>query len=808
MKKTLLTLALVALQSLALMAQNQYEMNVYSGSTRVFTLPTAQADSMTFGNASATINYGQQSWSHPTMEIDSIVFGPYTAPDAPSADTTAIDTTNAIRIEWTATGVNIVNNNTDVSITATGDDVSVVSTSSTSDLIYVLSGCSHNGSLEIASDKKLVLVLEGLSLTKAGQPVINMTSDKRVALHMAAGTINTLSDSASNSGKGTIQFKGKLDIQGSGTLNIGSVAKHAIQSSGKCNMLAGVVNVLTAAKDGVHTDDFVMDGGRLTISSLGDGIDGDKGYVEINNGTIVVNCTSADAKGISCDSIVVVNGGLIEVTCSGNQSKCIKSGQDIYINGGDITLNANGSVEMVEAGNGYDPSYCTGIKSNANIEMNGGKTTINCASTNAGGKGMNADGNVTLNNGLLNITAEGSCAPYTNEEGATDSYSSAGIKSNANIVVNGGIVSITAGGKAINVDSNFTQNGGQLTLRTTGNGAVTVGSGTNATDGYSSACIKAEQHITINAGTLMGQSTGVGGRGLVAAHFTVGTIGADDDLIDIDIFTSGAPVNASSNGGWGHGGNTADYWKGLPKGIKMDSTIVINSGHVSVYCSQTSGDPTGEAIESKGSIEINGGEVEANSQDDAINAAQSLIINGGKVWAYARGNDGMDCNGTSVTVNGGLVIAQGTEVGIDADTENGGRFNINGGTIVCKGGNMGCWDTPTCTGSQRYITANVTPTTGFAIADQDDNILLVFKSSTFTGSGFIDQTNGTGTKPPGGGGGPGGNNGGVGITFPGMVQGTYKVYSNVTIAGGSEWHGYYTGANCTTSGTATSATTR
>lgn len=808
MKKILLLGTLLGLGMLA-SAQN-YEINIYNNGNRILNMPVSQADSMKFANNMATLSYGTQNWMHSIDAIDSIVFGQIVSPDTIFADTTQIDTANAVRIHWNGTGVDIVNAyaSQGVDITATGEDVSIASTISTSDLIYILSGATSDGSLTITSDKKLILYLDGVSITNTDGAAIKMASDKRVMLHMAAGTTSTLCDGTANTEKGTIAMKGKLDLQGSGTLNVSGLAKHAIQSSGKCNMMGGTVNVLTAVKDGLNVDDFVMDGGSLNVISLGDGIDGDKGMIEINNGSIVVNCSAADSKGIGCDSTLTINGGIISVTMSGDQSKCLKSKQSISINNGTIELNANGTLVLEAIENGYDPSFCTGIKADGNVAISGGTTTINCAAANAGGRGISSDANITINSGNLTITALGGSGVYTNAEGATDDYSSACINADSNVVVNGGKIILSAGGKGITCDQDFILNGGDIDISTSGNGAVTVGSGTNATEGYASACVKADRSLLLNSGRLNGSSTGIGGRGLVGSHLVMGTLGAEDDLIDIDIRTSGAPVNATSGGGWGGGhpgGSTSDYWKGLPKGVKMDSSITINSGHLSVYCSQTSGDPTGEAIESKGSITINGGEVEANSYDDAINAAQSIIINGGKVWAYARGNDGIDCNGTSVTINGGLVIVQGTEVGIDADTENGGRFNIVGGTIVCKGGNMGCWDTPTCTGTQRYITASVTPTTGFAIADQNDNILLVFKAPQVTGSGFIDQSNGTGTKPPGGG---GGSNSGMGITIPGMVQGSYKVYSNVTISGGEMWHGYYTGANCTTNGSATTVTTR
>ncbi|MCF0212595.1 MAG: hypothetical protein HUK17_06860, partial [Bacteroidales bacterium] len=85
--------------------------------------------------------------------------------------------------------------------------------------------------------------------------------------------------------------------------------------------------------------------------------------------------------------------------------------------------------------------------------------------------------------------------------------------------------------------------------------------------------------------------------------------------------------------------------------------------------------------------------------------------------------------------------------------------------------------------------------------------LLVYKNSSFTGSGFLNGESkginsldrGNGTKPPPGGGG----NGTIVVSCPGMERNTpYTVYKSATITGGNSWHGFYTGASAQGSGTA------
>jgi len=92
-----------------------------------------------------------------------------------------------------------------------------------------------------------------------------------------------------------------------------------------------------------------------------------------------VVCATAEAKGMCCDSTFYIAGGTVNVTVSGLQSKAIKAQQAITLSGGDITVKTSGGVALVKSGSGYDPSYCTSIKGNGDIYINGANISINGA---------------------------------------------------------------------------------------------------------------------------------------------------------------------------------------------------------------------------------------------------------------------------------------------------------------------------------------------------------------------------------------------------------------------------------------------
>ncbi len=573
---------------------------------------------------------------------------------------------------------------------------------------------------------------------------------------------------------------------------------------------------------GISTDNFLrMSGGTVTLSVAGNGgsytntsnvadtysatcIKSDL-TVDIYGGTLDITCSGTDSKGISCDGIVNLHDGIYTMRATGTDSKAVKADQTLNINGGTYTVTCSGQESK-------------GFSSDDVIHVSGGD--VNLTISGNAGKGFKSDVTFAMYNG--SITANISGATLVS---GTDASNSVAVKSSGAIIIEGGTINATCtsasgGAKGLSSVGNMTISGGNITIKTEGAGATLSGSGTSCTDGYAPCCIKSEGNITILAGIINCSSTGKGGKGIACdGILTIGEMNADNNLIDIDVMTSGAPVNASSGGGPGGGGfpggsSSSDYWKGLPKGIKSVGNIVINSGHVSSYCAQTTGDPTGEAIESKAGIYINGGFIEANAYDDAINCASHIEVNGGYVWAYSRGNDAIDCNGAYSQYNGGVVIAAGKEEAIDANCDGmggtQGHLIINGATIIAYrassggmggGGGMALLDSPTYQNGQKYLAPTFSAGSKYCIKNSSSNTILIYQHpSSITGSGFMTDSGLRDT-----------NNGSKAtvnyvFTSPNVTSGTYTMYTNPTINGTANWHGIYVGATATTSGNGTSLT--
>ncbi|MBR1577675.1 MAG: carbohydrate-binding domain-containing protein [Bacteroidales bacterium] len=259
-----------------------------------------------------------------------------------------------------------------------------------------------------------------------------------------------------------------------------------------------------------------------------------------------------------------------------------------------------------------------------------------------------------------------------------------GVRGKDAVVVTDGTLGITvsaAGKKGISSDGPVQIDGGKTT--------ITVSGGVDSSDSSDlsgSAGIKADGIFTINDGVLTVTNSGQGGKGIssdLQGYFNGGTVKVTVSGSNYGSSSSGmgGPGGWGGWGGWGSSSSSSDN-SVAAKGIKFDGNLVFAGGTVSVTAKSH------EAIESKGTIEVKGGRIFAQSSDDAINAASHLTISDGYVCAYSTGNDGLDANG-NMYIKGGVVYAIGKgspEVALDANTEGGYKLYVSGGTLFAVGG--------------------------------------------------------------------------------------------------------------------------
>jgi len=332
---------------------------------------------------------------------------------------------------------------------------------------------------------------------------------------------------------------------------------------------------------------------------------------------------------------------------SGSQKACIYSK-------GQLQLQGNGTLNVVGRTK-------HGIKSASYIEVK--NLTLNI--TQAAGDGINCEEYLLVKSGNISLSGLGDDGIQCDLDGTTSTGETTGHEDedSGNIYIEGGTLKVNitaAAAKGIKAGGELRISDGTLDVTTTGSGAYD----SDEKDAKGCACLKSDGNMTISGGTLTLKSTGTGGK----------CIKADGTLA-----ISGGTITAASTGSQYRYSSSATA---SPKCIKSDGAMTISGGTITASSSNH------EGIESKSTLDINGGYVCATAKDDAINSASHMTVSGGYVMANSTGNDGMDANG-NFYIKGGNVVAIAAsqpEVALDANTESRYQLYITGGNVVAIGG--------------------------------------------------------------------------------------------------------------------------
>lgn len=415
------------------------------------------------------------------------------------------------------------------------------------------------------------------------------------------------------------------------------------------------------------------------------------------------------------------------------------------------------------------------------------QATINV--TSAVGDGISCNQYFLIESGTINISG-------TSDDGLQcdlDGDSSTGIteehedEDSGNIYVLGGNITMNCPGlaaKGLKSEGDiYISEGCLINITATGNGKWDD----EDLETKAACCISADGNIEINGGTLTLTASGSGGKGIKCDYFMT---------------INGGEINISTSGGlYYHNGTTEnlDYtgntdnisnnYYSSPKGIRVGEKtengnsyiysggLTINGGKISVRTAGTNA----EGIESKNTLDINGGEIFVDAYDDGINSGQDMTITNGYIYSRSTNNDGIDANG-DIHINGGLLYAIGSrapEVAIDANSEEGKKVFLNGGVVISVGGiEQGASLSQTC-----YQTTSVSSNTWYSMSFADQTI--AFYVPTITSSGGGGFPGGFPSSAPGGGGPGGGGPGGQ--TSSGLIistPSTPTLMSGITVNNG------------------------
>lgn len=497
-------------------------------------------------------------------------------------------------------------------------------------------------------------------------------------------------------------------------------------------------------------------------------------YISVKN--LTLNILSAVKDGISCNKYFQMKSGNVTIKAVGDDGIQADLESD-----NDTTAETDGHED----------------ENSGNLYVEDGTLSITIPTTAAGSKCLKAEGLARIAGGTLTLTANGK----VDTSDSTDPSYTAAIKG-TNVTINEGIITIKvagAAGRGISADNTITTNGGTITITNSG-APTTISSDVKGAKGLKAL------NMALNAGiiniTMSGnaskaircgdgtQSTSGGGGG-----WPGGGMGGSTKWTNVKgTYTQGLSDGTGPTLTIRQNGST--YSSSSAKGIKAICAVTIYGGETDVY-TKSSG---GEGLESKTSVDIQGGKHYFQCYDDCINSAGKIFFNGGVTVCYSNGNDAVDSNaGTTgaVTIGNGVAFAYTTkgspEEGFDCDNNSyiqitGTGIGISAGGSQGGGGGGGGRPGPGGGGTSSgntisnakqgyaFVTSSISYKTGtyYTLADASGNNLVTYSFAAACSSSLAL------------------------ITAKGMVKGsTYSVKSSTTepTDATTAWHGLYLGSS-------------
>ncbi len=462
---------------------------------------------------------------------------------------------------------------------------------------YVINGKSSGTQIIVnAPEKKVQIVLEGVTIENESIAPVNITEADKVFITLAKGSSNILS-TGSDTGEedGVIFSRADLTINGEGALEIKTGYKHGIVSKDDLVIADGSISI-TAPDTGMEGKDCVkIGGGTIDITAGEDGIKSDsteenRGYVYIKEGNI--NIVSGN-DGIQCENVLLADGGSINIkTGEGSASENAKKN------------NAQAMPGMGFRGhNGTPPEGLDG--SAVPKSFDGSASTV---PPEGFGRGSMKNGRPDMPNGGLGRRPEGNMTPQTNEALSEITTENAGeapsestseeqsdskkaLKSEKDIIIKGGTFTLDTEDDSVHSNGNISISGGN----------IEINSGDDA--------VHAEKNVEISSGNIAVKSSyeGIEGGSITVYDGSISVISSDDG------------INASSD-------------TEAPESIAIN----IKGGNITV-------DAGGDGIDSNGSLNVEGGTVYVSgteqSGNSAIDSEREAVVTGGTV--IAAGSAGM-----------------------------------------------------------------------------------------------------------------------------------------------------------------------
>lgn len=403
---------------------------------------------------------------------------------------------------------------------------------------YILSGTLENGTIIVDAEEtdKPQIVLDNVSVTNSSFAALYVLECDKLFVTLADSSENTLSNSGSftaiddNNVDGAVFSKQDLTFNGSGKLTVESTADHGVVCKDDLVFTGGEYDISSASHALDANDSVRITKAQLTLNSGKDGIhsendeDTEKGFVYMYDGTVNIE---AQGDGISSSAYTQVVSGSIDILSGGGSENGSSQSSDYYggfMGGGHGGM--NGQQQSSTTTTDDDSTSMKGIKSTANLSIEGGTITIDSAddSIHSNASATISGGTLTLKSGDDGVHADESLTVSGGTIDVTESYE--GLEA-LDIAVTGGDISLVASDDGLNAAGGTDSSG----MQGRDNGMFGGGGGMSSSNGS----------ISISGGELYIEASGDGidanGTLEISGGYTVvsGPTSGDTATLDYDV---------------------------------------------------------------------------------------------------------------------------------------------------------------------------------------------------------------------------------------------------------------------------------
>ena len=724
---------------------------------------TATVGEITEGDQTMWVVTGDVKWAFTTAQLDTISYTGGTAFTAQGktfniadVDEIYVDNTpvadNTVDVAYNGnTAQVIVAGNIAKNMTASVNGAHVVALQDANvadEITYTLAGSSTNGSFYQDGSLKITVRLNGVTLNNPDSAAINIRDGKRIAVELVEGTTSNLTDGTGGSQKGCFAVKGHTEFKGAGILNITGNSSHAFWGKEyvEIKKTVGEINILGSKGDGFNINQYYLqNGGKVTVKNVAD--DGIQVSQETDDNDVVVEEEENTGE-------VTLKDGTIDMTISSAGGKGIKAATNFIM--------LKGTLKMVQSGNlvagDGDIDYGTCVKAGGDILIHGG--SVELTNTAQGGKGLNADGTITIDEAnattTINIKANG-------QGGTAEAGSSSGGDTQNSYRV------------YIAKSSSYSSSWNSFTLyKSDGTNLGTLTNYVDKTSGYSTVRFYYYDFGGPTDGTFYFKGSNT--------NYQTATFSAPDGTdvyyqVSNSYSGSNPRIYVLTNVTATYGG-TSDISEDTgtsynAAGIKADGNITIDAGTITVANSGS----MSKSIKSKATVAINGGDITLTP------SGAMQVINSDASYSSGIKADYFEMNGGVLKINSSGAAGKGISTKYDITT-NGGSITINNTGAAQAAGTTGDYYTAKgfkADGNMNLLGGTITITmTGKGGKGIKVNGNYVQGASDGTGPTLTVSTTGTAAASSSGSGwGPGG-----GSSVSGSSKGI-KVMGTITINGGS-----------------------